>query len=171
MFEHPATVSILLSRLKKNQYLKVKRIAGLTGLTTSAETVTGFTLPENAVVLDVLVDVKTAVSGKTIDVGTDGTSSNDPNGFAAALSVATTGIKRPGVALDGTNNWYASTTRGALLAKLVAGSNADDRGLNHEFPDLTSGGEKVTYTPESATAALVFDLYIIYAVLAETYEI
>lgn len=137
---------------------------GLTGAASSAEAETGIVLPDNCMVLDCFIKVTTAVTGKTIDIGTDGDGSNDPDGFADGLSVAATGYVRPQAAItEGvTETYFSANTRGELLSDYVAGDNtATDHGLYREKPDFSSGGEKVTYTPQAATAALVFDLFLI----------
>lgn len=162
----------LLGLLRYNKFLKIKKIP-ITGLATGAETDTGFVLPDDAVVMDIFLKVVTPVSGKTIDIGTDGTGSNDPNGFASALSVATAGIVRPqGVVSTGSSEtYYSANTRGELLSDYLAGTDAaSDFGIYREKPDVSSGGDKVTYTPESATAALVAELYIVYFNLSDSPE-
>jgi len=107
------------------------------------------TLPGNAVVTDVWIEVETAEvteATKLIDVGPTGTA----EGYAVDVSIAAPAFIRPRYALDGTSTWYATTTRGALLAQLLAGSAADDRGAYSEFPDLTSGGKVINYTVPAA---------------------
>jgi len=149
--------------------LKIKKI-GIDYSEGTTENKTGWSLPATAIVLDVFLNVTTKEDTggtKTIDIGTDGSGSNDPDGFADALSVAATGLKRAGVALDGGGAYYDTNTRGALLSSFVQGANADDRGLYNEFPDLTSGGEEVSWTPGSNDfAELVADIYIVYIELA-----
>ena len=144
---------------------KAKRI-NITTPPDGSEVDSTWDLPALAIVRDVFLDVTTAEATggtKTLDIGTDGAGSNDPDGFADALSVASLGIIRPGVAIDGGGNFYDTNTRGALLSSFVQGTNADDRGLYNEFPDVTSGGESITWTAGSADfAELVADLYIIY---------
>jgi len=149
--------------------IKVKKIPIAFGDGVS-ENKMGWDLPSTAIVLDVLLNisvVEATGATKTIDIGTDGAGSNDPDGFADAVSVAAAGLVRPGVALDGTSNWYAANTRGVLLSMYVAGTNADDRGLYSEMPDLTSGGEEISWTPGSNDfAELAADLLVVYIELA-----
>lgn len=166
MYVHAGTIQKKVRDLVNFGRIKIKKLP-VSGLASPAEVNTGFVLPDNAVVLDLFLKVNTAVSGKAIDIGTDGSGSNDPDGFADALSVATTGIKRPGAALDGGSAYFDSNTRGVLLSDFVQGAGADDRGLYREKPDLTSGGESVTYTPEAATTDLEADLYIVFIDLDE----
>lgn len=149
--------------------VKVKKIA-IAHSDGTAETDTGWDIPANAAVLDVLVHVTTAEATgatKTIDVGTDGSGSNDPDGFVDGLSVAATGWKRPAPTLSGSPVIFADATQGDLLWTVAAGTNADDRGAAMQFPDLTSGGESLTWTPGSADfAELHAEIYVLYVELA-----
>ena len=132
----------------------------VTGLVTSAETLAGITLPTKCIILDTWIDI-TTLDAAGISWGTKegGGGGGDLDGHAIAVSTTAAAIVRPGVALDGTGNWYASNTRGALLSKFQAGTNADDRGLYLEHPDLTGGAKILTYTPASATPLLVATIY------------
>lgn len=134
----------------------------------ASETSTGFTLPAGAIVEDLYIYVHTSDDTETVDIGTDGSASNDPDGFADALSLASTGIVRPGVtATTGLNETYVSAnTRGVLLSTFVAGSdNAEDHGIYLEKPDSTSGGDEITYTCSSGTDTAVFDIIVKYSVI------
>jgi len=76
----------------------------------NTETPSGFTVPLGALMLPTpALDVKAIDASETIDVGTQGTS-NDPNGFLAALSVANLGLVR-GTLDDG------AATIGVLLSE------------------------------------------------------
>ena len=136
-------------------------------LGTGSEVDTALNLPAKAVVLDAMIDVTTAEttgSTKTFDVGTL-TVSNDPDGFIDGISVAATGIKRPGVTVtSGLNeDYYASTTRGALLRDFTAGTDvATDVGTYTEKPDVTSIGDDISITSGSAFTEFVGKLYILY---------
>jgi hypothetical protein len=131
----------------------------ITGLTTSAETLAGVTLPTKCIILDTWIDITTLdAAGLTWGTKEGGGGGGDLDGHASIATDAA-GIIRPGVALDGTGNWYATNTRGVLLSKFQAGTNADDRGLYLEFPDLTGGAKILTYTPASATPLLVGRIY------------
>jgi len=88
---------------------------------------------------------------KTIDIGilsTEG--SGDANGFCAAIPVSATGIVMPGATITaGTGeSFFASTTKGVLLASLTAGTNlATDVGTYYEFPHVVVlGSQSITYT-------------------------
>ncbi len=146
---------------------KVKKIT-ITGVSAASEIDSTFDLPAKAVVRDVYVDVTTAeVTGttKALDIGLlSSESGGDADGFVHQISVASTGIKRAGAALDGTNNWFVAGLRGALLARTVAGTNADDRGLYIEFPHLSTSvtARSVTYTPASAFTEFRGSIYIVY---------
>lgn len=75
----------------------------------ATETPSGFTVPLNAMMLPhPALNVVTVDAAITIDVGTEGTS-NDPNGFLAAVSTATAGL------IKGTMLGVGSTM-GALLS-------------------------------------------------------
>lgn len=116
---------------------------------TTAETQTGFTLPTNAIVHDVWLNVITVDATETVDVGTMGTS-NDPNGFLAAASVATAGLVYGSLA-DG------SVTRGALLFEITEATTAAAR-----MPDITAGGDPVSHTGSAGSDTAVFDIIIDY---------
>lgn len=74
----------------------------------ATETDTGFVVPSGAMMLpNPALDVLTIDATETIDVGTMGTS-NDPNGFLAAASVATAGLVKGTLANGG-------VTMGALF--------------------------------------------------------
>lgn len=115
----------------------------------TSETTTGFTLPTNAIVHDVYLNVITVDATETVDVGTAGTS-NDPNGFLAAASLATAGLVKGTLASGG-------QTRGALLY-------ADESGAGVLVPedDVTAGGDPVTYTCSAGSDTAVFDIIIEY---------
>jgi hypothetical protein len=115
----------------------------------TAETETGFTLPASAIVHDVFLNVITADSGITVDVGTMGTS-NDPNGYLAAASLTNEGLVF-GSLLDG------SVTRGALLSEITEATTAAAR-----KPDVTAGGDPVSYTCSGGADTAVFDIIIDY---------
>ena len=138
---------------------------------TGSEVDTGLNLPAKAVVLDVILDVTTAETTgttKTLDIGTM-TTSNDPDGFADGLSVASTGRKRPGVTVTtGSNETYLSAaTRGALLATFVAGSDtATDVGTYVEHPDVTSSADDISVTSGSELTEFACTLIILYMEVA-----
>ena len=124
-----------------------------------SETETGFVLPDTAIVKNVYLNVITAettATDKTIDVGTDGTGSNDPDGFLDGVSLESTGLVK-GTLLN------TGQTLGALL-RVDEGGDGD---LVPE-PDIESGGEKVTLTAaqgDGLTEA-VFDVIIEYIEVA-----
>lgn len=103
----------------------------------TAEQKSGVDLPDKAVVLNVYVDVTTAEATggtKTIDVGTDGDGSNDPDGWIDGVSVANLGLVKGTLA-------HGAVTLGALLK-----TNTGDGSAPVPDPDIASGGEEVTYT-------------------------
>jgi hypothetical protein len=127
---------------------------------TGSEQDTGIDLPANALVLDVLVNVTTAEATgatKTIDLGIlSSESGGDADGLIDGLSVASTGLKRPvaAITVGGTESFFASTTRGALLSPAFkAGSNSAGLvGTDYEQPFLTSSitGKSLSITSGSA---------------------
>lgn len=143
--------------------VKVKKIHVAAG-DWSAETDSGWDLPAKSLVLDVFLDVTTLEAAKTVSVGTKSSEAGgDADGFIVTASLAATGIIYPGPVLDGTNNWFVTDTRGALLSKFVAGANADDRGLYASVPYASTANtaKSVTYTASAASTA-VYDIYVVY---------
>lgn len=130
----------------------------------NAERTTAFTFPANVRVTDVYINVLTADATETVDIGTEGTS-NDPNGYASLLSLASTGIVRPGVTITTGSNesYFSAATRGALLATFVAGTDATtDVGTYVEHPHVLATADPVSYTCSSGTDTAVFDIIIEY---------
>jgi len=115
----------------------------------TTEQQTGFTLPANAIVNDVFINVIAVDATETVDVGTQGTS-NDPNGYLAGASLATLGLVF-GSLLDG------SVTRGALLSEITEATTAAAR-----RPNITAGGDPVSYTCSAGSDTAVFDIIIEY---------
>ena len=131
----------------------VKKSVVLKGGTETSETSTGFSLPTGAIVDDVHLYVHTVDATETVDVGTDGLGSNDPNGFLAGVSLATAGIVRGSLA-DG------AVTRGALLYETTEAVTA-----HAPVRDVTSGGDAITYTCSAGTDTAVFDIIVEYSVI------
>lgn len=117
----------------------------------TTETQTGFTLPTNAIVKDVFLNVITVDATETVDVGTMGTS-NDPNGYLAGVSLATAGLVQGSLA-DG------AVTLGALLFE-ETGTGVDV--ANARRPDITAGGDPISYTCSAGSDTAVFDIIIDY---------
>ena len=146
--------------------LRVKKIP-ITSTPTGAEQDTSFDLPSGAVVRDVLVDVTTAEATgatKTLDVGLlSSESGGDADGLLDGVSVAATGLVR-GVAtltVGSNETYFASSTRGALLATLVAGTDvATDVGTNYEVPHLGDSvtAKSVTVEPDFTTVIHTVEL-------------
>lgn len=133
-----------------------------TGTVMNSETDTGFDLPANVAVapLGAAVQVETADSGETIDVGLlSSEASGDADGFLASLALDATGLV-PGAATvtDGASTHYhADTTLGALLADFEAGTDADtDEGVHApklHVGDGTTQSISFTLSDGSDTAA------------------
>lgn len=115
----------------------------------TTETQTEFTLPASAIVHDVFLNVITVDATETVDVGTQGTS-NDPDGYLVAASLATAGLVK-GSLLDG------SVTRGALLFEITEATTAAAKTDN-----ITAGGDPVSYTCSAGSDTAVFDIIIEY---------
>ena len=115
----------------------------------TSETETAFTLPATAIVKDVWLNVITVDATETVDVGTTGTS-NDPDGFLDAASLATAGLVYGSLA-DG------SVTRGVLLFEITEATTAAAR-----MPDITAGGDTISYTCSAGSDTAVFDIIIEY---------
>ncbi len=113
------------------------------------ETQTNFSLPDSAIVHDVFLNVITVDATETVDVGTMGTS-NDPNGFLAAASLAVAGLVY-GTLADG------GVRRGALLFEITEATTAAAR-----RPNITAGGDPVSYTCSAGSDTAVFDIIIDY---------
>jgi hypothetical protein len=127
----------------------IKRTAVIRCDAQTSETQTNFTLPTNAIVTDVFLNVITVDATETVDVGTMGTS-NDPNGYLAAASLATAGLVYGDLA-DG------AVIRGALLFEITEATTAAAR-----RPDITAGGDPVSYTCSAGSDTAVFDIVIEY---------
>lgn len=113
----------------------------------AAETASGFTEPANGVWLpSPFIDVIAIDATETVDVGTDGSGSNDPNGLVATLSVGTLGLIRPTL-LDG------SVTLGALLQ--VESGVSTDVAQAPQSSVMTGDAITLTYTTGSDTAVSV----------------
>ncbi len=115
----------------------------------ATETATGFTEPANAVFTpDPLVRVTVADATETVDVGTDSTDSGDANGFIATLSVgsAATVAAGPTVTTGSNEVYFASTTTGALLADITAGTDAAGDVGTYNPKVHVSGSKSITYT-------------------------
>ena len=82
-------------------------------------------------------------------MGTAGTS-NDPDGYLDGASLATAGLVFGSLA-DG------AVTRGALLNEITEATTAAAR-----KPDITAGGDPVTYTCSAGSDTAVFDIIIDY---------
>jgi len=153
--------------------LKVKKISVTASDGTEQDS--GWDLPDKAVVLDVFVDVTTAESTgstKTLDVGLlSSESGGDANGFLDGVSTASTGLVRgvPTITTGSNEVYFASTTRGVLLASLTAGSDAaTDVGTYYEKPHLSDSvtAKSVSYTAGSAQTEFVGAIFVVYIEIA-----
>jgi hypothetical protein len=88
---------------------------------TTTEKDTGIDLPAKSIVIDLVVDVKTAVASSTIDVGllsTEG--AGDADGFADGVSCASAVLVQPAAVLTAgnTTSSWTSSTYGTFLQDL-----------------------------------------------------
>ena len=96
----------------------------------NTETDTGFTLnlsgTNDILVEDVALNVVTVDAGETIDVGTNGTTTDDPNGLIAAALVSAAGyVELAGQITNGSNiDYVGANYLGAQLATVIAGADA-----------------------------------------------
>jgi len=153
--------------------VKVKKIS-IAATPTGAEQDTAWDLPAKAFVLDMFLDVTVAEATggtKTMDIGLKSSEGGgDADGFAVQLSVANTGLVRPGVVqtAGATETYVSDFSRGAFLRNGVplAGSNvAGDEGVYYEKPHLSTAvaAKSVTYTAKSADwAEFRGDIYFLY---------
>jgi len=126
---------------------------------------TGFDLKAGWTVLDAWIVVNTADTGETVDVGTNSNDSGgDADGLIDGASLATTGLVYPDatVTTGTTETYYSATTRGALLADYIVGSNtATDFGLFHKKPYTVSADIGLTFTTSDGTDTAAFDIYLL----------
>ena len=128
--------------------------------TTATEKDTGFDLKAGWTVLDAWIVVNTADAGETVDVGTDSNDTGDADGLIDGASLATTGLVYPDATV--TAGYYSATTRGALLADYIAGSNtATDFGLFHKKPYTVAADIDLTFTTSDGTDTAAFDIYLL----------
>lgn len=120
----------------------------------NSEQVTTFTLPAKAVVFNVVLDVTTADSSQTLDVGTATADSGDPNGYLDGVSVNGIAVVR-GVLTAG------AVTLGNLLIETVTDSNSDT--LAAKIVDVASGGKRIAYTGSDTTNTMRGAIHIFYA--------
>lgn len=149
--------------------LDIQRIR-LTAPADGSETDTGEDLPSRCLVHDLWLDVTTAEATgttKTLDIGLLSSENNgDADGFVSGLSMAATGLIRPGVTetAGGTETFISAVTYGALLADFELGSNtAGDHGYIHRHPHIVDAdAQSVSITAGSADwAEFVADLYLL----------
>lgn len=131
---------------------------------------TGWALPASCVVLDVYLLVTTADAAQTLDVGTSGSGSDDPDGFLDGVSVAATGVIKGAFAqTTGSSNNYvgaaATHTRGALLTELlIAGADVTNGGDGVAVAghDVSSGGDNISYTGSDTTNTMRGHIVVVY---------
>ena len=148
----------------------VKIIAAEFGHNTT-ETDTTIDLPDNAVVMDVFIDVETADTGITLDVGLLSTESGgDADGFLDGISVASTGLVHPAITVTSgsSEDYFSATTYGAFLADFTAGSdNAGDVGTfaRKYHPTDSVDAKSISYTASAGADTAAGTIYFVIAEL------
>jgi hypothetical protein len=131
---------ILVDTAQVNQVAVIPFAIGDT--TANTETDTGFDTGTDKLWLPggVAVKVSTLDSGMTIDVGTDGAGSNDPDGFIDGISLTTAVVVKA-------TNATGAVTLGALFYVQDSANAGDD------FPEAfkNAANENITYTLSSST--------------------
>lgn len=137
----------------------------------TTETDTGVDLPDNAVVIGAFLEVETADSGITIDVGTLSTEGGgDADGFIAGASVGATGLVIPDAVVTGgsSEDYLSACTLGALLADFTAGSDAaTDVGtlVKKPYPTDANAAKSISYTCSAGADTAAGKIHIIVAEL------
>ncbi len=132
--------------------------------TTATEKDTGFDLKAGWTVLDAWIVVNTVDAGETVDVGTNSKASGDADGLIVGASLATAGLVYPDatVTAGGAETYYSATTRGALLADYIVGTNANqDFGLFHKKPYTVAADIDLTFKTSDGTDTAAFDIYLL----------
>jgi len=136
----------------------------------TSETDTGIDLPSKAAILDVFVEVTTADSGETMDVGLlSSETGGDADGFLDGVAMDSTGLVSGGITptiTTGANNTYLASvarTIGVLLADLdvVAGEDVANGGDGacvferkvHLSDSVTAKSVSYTHSGTADTAA------------------
>jgi len=129
--------------INKGELLTVYTIPfSIADTTATTETNTGFAIPTGAMVLPagVGINVLTADSTETVDLGTLSTDSGDADGFIAAASVGSVATVKASLA-------NGATTLGALLY-VQDSANAGDKAPE---ANVSMGGKTITYTLTAGT--------------------
>lgn len=138
----------------------------------ASEQHTGFFLPAKCMVLDVILDVTTGHSGQTLNVGTDNDTDtgDDIDGYLDAVPVTNTGLTS-GVftVTTGNNNTLigavSTFTKGALLrGPWIQGQDVTNGGdgVVSWKPDITQGGNEITYSGSAVTNTMRGSIHILY---------
>jgi hypothetical protein len=136
----------------------------------TTETDTGVDFPKNSFVRPPLIEVVTAHSAKTIDVGLLSSETNgDADGFIVGASLASTGFVRPWTTTTGSNETYVNlVTLGALIGKGSTGTDAaNDFGQLGGYGHIVTGSNatSLTYTCSSGTTTAAGYIYVPFKVL------
>ena len=131
--------------------MQIKKI-DITANVTGEQTV--WTIPNPSLIHDVYLVVTTVDNGETMDVGTDGAGSNDPDGFLDGVSLSATGIVR-GTCAAG------AVTYGALIITETGGA-----AVNNVEPAIIAGVASLTYTPSGTPSTMRGSIYVLYTDLS-----
>lgn len=114
-----------IHRIQIDQHRLEQKLVLPLAFNNNSETTIGFTAVGPVYILDADLFVVTVDATETVDVGLDGTTTNDPNGLIAAASVATAGLVDLGpiVTVGSNESYFSSCTLGALIADFTAGTD------------------------------------------------
>lgn len=124
----------------------------------TAETDTGFTLVGNVRVMDCRINIITADSGQTMDVGVDGSTNDAADALINDVSMTSTGYVElnPAHTAGSSADYYGATTVGTLLANAHTGSDSSVTTLGGFVPITfmvlsTETDCNITYTGNGGT--------------------
>lgn len=146
----PSTHLLVLDRATVHKHLVIPFTGG------STEVDSGIDFPNNVWVKALMVDVVTADTTETLDVGILSTeTSGDANGLLSAVSLGIAGMIKPIATTTGTTETYISTySYGALMGPGVVGTNAEsDFGLGHITGHFVTGanGRSISHQASAGT--------------------
>lgn len=144
--------------------LKTVRIAYTTA--TSGEINTGVTIPKGAMVVDVAIEVVTASTDNSLDIGLlSSEAGGDADGFCVKKAIGTAGFFRCEATTTGgaANTRYNQNHRGVLLSVFQTGGATTHPGIYFEKPHYGDGTAKtITYTRSTTQATGAGYIHVFY---------